>query len=399
MAVTADARRARLETRRGLKMARSVHAYVRGSTEAFYRWLEASPTFARIPQGPEIWICGDCHLGNLGPLADADGAIDVQIRDLDQSVIANPAYDLIRLGLSLETAARSSDLPGVTTAHMIEAMIDGYARAMTPETADDPPEPNVVRSVRRMAAGRRWRHLAKERIHDVEPNIPTGKRFWKLTPEERSAIEGLFADPAILAKALDLAGLGHKGRLRVVDAAYWRKGCSSLGKLRYAVLLGVSAKHDDQEYLALIDIKEAGEIFVPVTRGARAAMPSDAAERVVAGARALSPNLGERMIAARLLDTPVVMRELAPQDLKIEVAQFSRKEAVKAANYLAFIVGVAHARQMSDAARVAWRRVLMARDERDLDAPSWLWRSVVDLAGTHETAYLDHCRTFALCKA
>ena len=394
MAVTAAARQAMLETRRSLKMAQSVHAYVRGNTADFYTWLKASKTWDHIPQGPAIWICGDCHLGNLGPLADADGHIDVQIRDLDQSVIANPAFDLIRLGLSLETAARSSDLPGVTTAHMIEAMIDGYARAMTPETSDDPPEPDVVRSVRRMAAGRRWRHLARERIDGVEPNIPTGKRFWKLSKDERAAIDALFEDPGVVARALELAGLGSKGRLRVVDAAYWRKGCSSLGKMRYAVLLGVSAKRDAPEYLALIDIKEAGEIVVPVARGV--VMPKDPAERVVAGARALAPNLGDRMIPARLLGKPVVLRELAPQDLKIEVSQFSRKQAVAAAAYLAFVVGVAHARQMTDAARIKWREVLMAKHDGDLDAPSWLWRSVVDLAGTHEAAYLDHCRTFAL---
>ena len=27
--------------------------------------------------------------------------------------------------------------------------------------------------------------------------------------------------------------------VEVLDAAYWMKGCSSLGRLRYAVLLGV----------------------------------------------------------------------------------------------------------------------------------------------------------------
>jgi uncharacterized protein (DUF2252 family) len=31
-----------------------------------------------------------------------------------------------------------------------------------------------------------------------------------------------------------------------------------------------------------------------------------------------------------------------------------------------------------------------------LDAPSWLWRSTVDLLVSHEGAYLDHCRKYAL---
>src|ERR1700734_424499 len=100
------------------KMARSAHAYVRGSTVRFYAWLRDRGHRA-IPAGPPVWICGDCHVGNLGPVANADGEIDIQIRDLDQTVIGNPAHDLIRLALSLCTAARGSDLPGVTAAKML----------------------------------------------------------------------------------------------------------------------------------------------------------------------------------------------------------------------------------------------------------------------------------------
>jgi uncharacterized protein (DUF2252 family) len=56
------------------------------------------------------------HLGNPDPISDSDGNLEIEIRDLDQTVIGNPAHDLIRLALSLSMAARSSDLPGVTTA-------------------------------------------------------------------------------------------------------------------------------------------------------------------------------------------------------------------------------------------------------------------------------------------
>ena len=121
-----------LRQSRNLKMAGSAHAYVRGNTLKFYEWLAASDS-SKVPQGPPIWICGDCHVGNLGPLADIDGEIDIEIRDLDQTVIGNPAHDLIRLGLSLATAARGSDLPGVTTAKMIEQMIEGYEEAPAAE--------------------------------------------------------------------------------------------------------------------------------------------------------------------------------------------------------------------------------------------------------------------------
>ena len=78
------------------------------------------------PAGPSIWICGDCHVGNLRPLADADANVNIQIRDLDQTVIGNPTRYLIRLRLSRASAARGSDLPGVTTAYMLEEIIAGY---------------------------------------------------------------------------------------------------------------------------------------------------------------------------------------------------------------------------------------------------------------------------------
>jgi uncharacterized protein (DUF2252 family) len=104
-------RQANLAQTRNLKMAESAHRYVRGSTIKFYERLDGAS--AKIPAGPAVWICGDCHIGNLGPLADAKGRVAIQIRDLDQTVIGNPVHDLIRLGLSLASAARGSDLPGV----------------------------------------------------------------------------------------------------------------------------------------------------------------------------------------------------------------------------------------------------------------------------------------------
>ncbi len=118
-----------LADRRNAKMARSAHAYMRGNTVKFYEWLETTRGKA-LPEGPPVWICGDCHVGNLGPIANLEGRVDIQIRDLDQTVVGNPAHDLIRLALSLATAARSSDLPGVTTARMIEEMVVGYRSAL-----------------------------------------------------------------------------------------------------------------------------------------------------------------------------------------------------------------------------------------------------------------------------
>ena len=396
MSSAVASRASQLEAARTLKMARSTHAYVRGNTVKFYEWLEASRAAADLPIGPPIWICGDCHLGNLGPLSNGADGIEIQIRDLDQTVIGNPAHDLIRLGLSLATAARGSDLPGVTTARMVEEMVDGYERALVDDALGGAgSEPDVVRVVKRRAASRRWRDLARERIDDETPTIPLGKKFWALSAEERSALKELFEGSDIKQRILSLTEGDLKRDLRLVDAAYWMKGCSSLGLLRYACVLAIKGAKG-RETFALIDIKEAVAPIAPAANGAD--MPVDHAERVVSGARALSPHLGDRMIAARMLGKSFFIRELAPQDLKLEVAQFTQGQAVKAARYLAHVVGKAHGRQLDVPLRASWIDTLSGRRGSGIDAPSWLWRAIVDLSGTHEAGYLEHCRQYALAK-
>ena len=383
-----------LEERRRLKMARSAHAYVRGNTLQFYDWLNTG-SGDKLPKGPPIWICGDCHVGNLGPVANADNKVEIEIRDLDQTVIGNPAHDLIRLGLSLATAARGSDLPGVTTALMMEQMVNGYQQALhssrVKKATKDSKNLQPVEIVLRQSMKREWRHLAQERIEDVKPNIPLGERFWALSNEERKEIETLFATEFARKLITSLKHRNDDAKVRVLDAAYWMKGCSSLGRLRYAVLLGVGPKKDRE--FCLVDIKEAVRAAAPAAKNS--GMPRDFAERVVTGARNLSPFLGERMLAAKFLSRPVVLRELMPQDLKLEIDRLTREEAVAAASYLAGVVGKAHARQMDSATRKRWTAELNRNRSKNLDAPGWMWRSVVELIASHETAYLEHCRRYA----
>jgi uncharacterized protein (DUF2252 family) len=386
-----------LNERKRLKMARSAHAYVRGSTARFYEWLN-SKNGRRVPQGPPIWICGDCHLGNLGPVASANGRIRLAIRDLDQTVIGNPAHDLIRLALSLATAIRGSDLPGVTTALVLEEMMAGYAEALQPrgkKHRQPGTPPRAVNRILERSFRRRWHHLAEERIEDLSPKIPFGKSFWPLSPAERKEIYKIFKEAEIRRLITALKGRNDNDKVEVLDAAYWVKGCSSLGRLRFSVLVGIGKRKKRKENgFCLIDIKEAVPAAAPRSRNSK--MPTNNAERVVQGARMLSPFLGQRMLPWRFLHNAVVLRELLPQDLKLEMDQLTRNEAILAARYLASVVGSAHASQMDNAARKEWRATLLRNYSKDLDAPSWLWSSVVELVAHHETAYLEHCRKYAL---
>ena len=380
---------------RNLKMAGSPHRYVRWSTVKFYEWLDHLRAGA-LPDGPPVWICGDCHMGNLGPVANAAGQIEIQIRDLDQTVIGNPAHDLVRLGLSLASAARGSDLPGVTTAKMLERMMEGYAKAFEPDFHEeiDVEQPKSIRSAIGQSVTASWKTLANERIEDAKPTIPLGKRFWPVSAQEKQEISSLFDQEQLRRIATMLRSRDDDSSVEMMDAAYWVKGCSSLGRLRFAVLLGLDAKNKEKRAYCLMDIKEA--IDAAAHRAASVQMPSEQAQRVVEGGRHLSPHIGKRMLATKMMGKSVFVRELLPQDLKLKITQLSRDEAMRIAEYLAAVVGKAHSRQMDAETRKGWQAQLNRDRSKQLDAPTWLWTSIVELLAIHESAYLEHCREYAL---
>lgn len=396
---TIEERAPALKQLRDLKMARSAHAYVRGSTAHFYEWL-ASPIGSDLPAGPPVWICGDCHVGNLGPVGSCEGAAAIEIRDLDQTVIGNPAYDLVRLGLSLAMAARSSSLPGVTTARMTEFLVAGYESAFAgeipSEVADDLPSP--IGFVMKRAIRRTRKQLFGERLGDEHRRFRLGKRFWQLTDDERAAVSNLIDSEAIRRLVTRLASRADTATIRLVDAAYWVKGCSSLGLWRGAVLVEVTdrtkKKKAERRSLCLLDFKEAVEPAAPALRAPEVA--ADGATRVVTGARKIAPSLGERMAAVKMLDRSLFVRELLPEDLKVELDKISVEDGRAVAHHLGAVVGRAHARQLDEGARRAWQADMHRRRSRTIDVPGWLWQAVVDLVGVHERGYLEHCRRYAL---
>jgi uncharacterized protein (DUF2252 family) len=384
-----------LNGRREAKMTSSAHAYVRGSTKRFYEWL-ASARGQSLPDAPKIWIGGDCHVGNLGPVAAKDAEISIQLRDLDQTVIGSPTHDVVRLTLSLAMAVRASGLPGAVTAHVVESVARGYEvvlEALASErefTLERPPE--QVTSVLREARARSRKQLFADRLGKADGKIPMGKRFWPLIPEERNAVEALVSSAQAKKLITGLASRDDDAQVELLDAAYWVKGCSSLGLWRAAALVRVGDAKDKS--LALVDIKQAMAPLSPHADDAN--IPAHEGERVVAGARALSPSLGDRMAPANILDKQVFVRELLPQDLKFELETLKEAEALTIGSYLASVVALAHARQLTPAAAGNWLETFRKNNANNMSAPDWLWAAVVDLVALHEGAYLEHCRKHAL---
>jgi uncharacterized protein (DUF2252 family) len=104
------------------------------------------------------------------------------------------------------------------------------------------------------------------------------------------------------------------------------------------------------------------------------------------------------MVAASIAGKQVIVRELRPQDMKFELDGLQQAEAIAIARLMAGVAGRAHGRQLKREDRQAWVRELRARHSKGLDAPRWLWNGILDLAALHESAYLEHCRRYALGK-
>ena len=90
------------------------------------------------------------------------------------------------------------------------------------------------------------------------------------------------------------------------------------------------------------------------------------------------------MAAADILGRSVFIRELLPQDMKVEIKKLPQEEAGKVAHYRGMVVGNAHARQMDREVRKQWKKDLQRNRAKTLETPSWLWSSIVELVASHE---------------
>ncbi len=187
--------------------------------------------------------------------------------------VPNVRIDAVELKLK-----SGEDLPGVTTARILEQVIEGYQAALQQDADAIEDAPKSIQLVMKKSLARSWKKLANERLQDQNPTIPRGTKFWSLSKSERASIDDMFQTPALRHLATSLKSREDDVPVEVEDAAYWMKGCSSLGLLRFAVLLGIGKRK--KRTPALMDVKEA--IAAAAPRYAREKMPKDQAQRVSA---------------------------------------------------------------------------------------------------------------------
>lgn len=377
------------------KMAADPHAFVRARADLFY---EVVSKLRAVPKGPAIWIGGDCHAENVGAVATAHGTASLDLNDLDETVVGYPAHDLLRLALDVAIATRSQGVRGAETLKTIAGAVDGYCIALerrspsTPVALDEAPP--RLRKLLRATGHETQSALLDHRVPRDSRGLRRftyGPRYFPLSLEEKKGIIALIARPEVRTLIASMTDDAPDVPIEVVDSAFRIAGTGSLGTWRAAVLVHVGRRKKqpaDDEQLRLIDLKQA----LPSSAMRRGKLtPADDAERVVRGARALVPALGERMMSASLLGRRVVVRELMPQEHKVSLHDLEPDEGREIARYLGEVLGRAHGRQLEVEVAQAWAKEVMKKNKPRPVPPRWLFDSLLTLVSVHEVEYLRHC--------
>ena len=189
----------------------------------------------------------------------------------------------------------------MATAKMLEQLTEGYQQALAGPSADLGEKPDCVRLIMRKAVKRTWGQLAKSDWRIRGPLFP-----WENHSGPYPLARGSKSSNSFRPNRCDDSQLrcviAKIAPAELLDAVYWVKGCSSLGRLRVAVLLGVGNDLDEEGAFVSWIYKEAIPAVAP--HGSSADIPEDDAVRVVSGACHLSPALGKRMLAARFSIAP-----------------------------------------------------------------------------------------------
>jgi uncharacterized protein (DUF2252 family) len=163
--------------------------------------------------------------------------------------------------------------------------------------------------------------------------------------------------------------------LDIIDTAQRIAGTGSLGALRIAVL---TQGKGGPNGCYVFDLKEQGAPSGTILLDVPDMSP---AERIVTGYRACIEHPPRMMGTAKLGRSSLFGRRLAPQEDKLAFEHLSRKDLPEIASYLGALVGAAHARGATKAARAKWSKA--DRDEIRVRA--------FTLAGLHEAVYLELC--------
>jgi uncharacterized protein (DUF2252 family) len=224
------------------------YRFFRGTAHLFF---EDIPSSSFLWKAPAVWICGDLHLENFGSYKGDNRIAYFNINDFDESVLASPLLDVVRLIISLRIAAVNLKIP-VETAYQLSSLFvntyfdklkQGYILTLEKETTT-----GVIRKFLEEVKNRRRKTFIRERTI-----LERGKISIRIDNLHASKIKKSEKLSVITAMENWSKKMKTPSFFNVKDVALRMAGTSSLGLKRYVVL--IEGKGEDYGNY-LLEIKE-----------------------------------------------------------------------------------------------------------------------------------------------
>jgi uncharacterized protein (DUF2252 family) len=290
------------------------YRFFRGTAHLFF---EDIPSASFLWKAPPVWICGDLHLENFGSYKGDNRVAYFNINDFDESVLASPLLDVIRLIISLRIAAVNLKIP-IATVHQLNSLFittyfdklkEGYILTLEKETTT-----GVVRKFLEEIKNRRRKTFIKERTILEHGKISIridNLHAAKIKKSEKLSITAAMESWSKKRKATSF--------FNIKDVALRMAGTSSLGLKRYVVLIegkgGVYGNY-------LLEIKETRPSCLKKFVRIQPEWNSEA-ERIVEIEKRILANPPALLNSISIEDKNFVMKELQPSADRINYKLFA----------------------------------------------------------------------------
>jgi uncharacterized protein (DUF2252 family) len=301
----------RLAARKLKRVSMSPLGFFRGSAPLFYELWASGRGLENMERGGAGALVGDMHLENVGAYRTDDDAVTFGLNDFDDANRGPLWLDVVRLATSVLLAGRSFSASGSETLSLVRVLLTAYRESLFGR--EGPREfPVPVAALCDRARKRTRKMLLDERAPEIRGKrmFMRGERYFDLSQEELAAM------PALVASFRDALGARaphHAKTWTVIDTAFRIAGTGSLGRRRYALLLG-----SQDGNARIFEFKEEGPSS---TQSMTGPSPISGAQRVVEAAFALT-STPPRQLAA-LPPHPLgsfIGRKLSPEEDKLDLA-------------------------------------------------------------------------------
>jgi uncharacterized protein (DUF2252 family) len=301
------------------RMGEDMFAFFRGTNHLF---AAAWPTLKPVDPGPEILICGDLHLENLGAYRAEDGDFVFDLNDFDEALVGPCSLDLVRCSTSILLAAQVWGLSPIRALRTVLGYLDHYRSTILEKTngrgsafVDSGPIEELIGDCLIGTQAKlldRVTHVEKSGVRSIRRSEdrlpPLGKR-------RRAAV----------VEAVEEYGrkVGQPDAYRVLDVTGRIAGIGSLGVARYVALVAGDGSPDGNRLLSLK--AAAPPSLLGCSSASQPASWTSQALRVVDAQRRLQaqPTAGLDVIAIEGDDFR--LRELIPDENRAVLHRFRRK--------------------------------------------------------------------------